>query len=416
MGSQFLCPSIDNGALWQGRASVLRRQGEEPFVYMYETVLADLGVVLPFEFFEADVLRMLGIAPSQLHPNGWAAIQAFKVVCLTLGVLPTTSIFLSHYTTRVGQSVGWVSLTPLPNTGLFTSYTASYKGFKSRFIKIKAAEVGHFCVDPRPLPLYWREPSKYKGLVRSQLPLEARVNLQILDSLPRGINYKDIVSWISSNNATLRLKSMLKKQGIDMADLIKKARLINDARSTGRKAPSAETAITTAEKKWAASLAEKDSTLVVEKLTAPAVSDKEAAKRKADSVSAEEAAAKKGKAAAAPSSPPVPIEPSPSSQEASLSVDQVLTFFTKDFNPFVFNQLKGAFLCIFHVEAFVAPLARPSENRPNGRFVYRPAMTIGKALEWTVDCDKKEYLGSQADGMCPLSQESQSRAGASLTN
>ncbi|RDX62833.1 hypothetical protein CR513_58795, partial [Mucuna pruriens] len=281
------------------------KEGEEPFIYMYETTLLDLGVTLPFDFFEADVLRGLGIAPSQLHPNGWAAIQAFKVVCLALGMLSSALVFLSHYTTRVGQSVGWVSLMPLPNTGLFTSYTASYKGFKSRFVKIQALETSHFCIDSRPLPLYWREPSKFKGLVRSQLHLEAKVDLQILDSLPRGMNCRDIVSWISTNNATLCLKNMLKKQGVDMAELIKKARLTNDARSSGRKASGAETAATAAEKKSVASLAEKDSVPVVEKLTTLVVSDKEAGKRKANSTTAEEAATKKGKATAPPP-PPLP--------------------------------------------------------------------------------------------------------------
>ncbi|RDX78084.1 hypothetical protein CR513_41694, partial [Mucuna pruriens] len=228
------------------RVCYAAREGEDPFVYMYETMLLDLGVTLPFDFFEADVLRMLGIAPSQLHPNGLATIQAFKVVCLALGVLPTTFIFLSHYTTRVGQSVGWVSLTPLPNTGLFTSYTASYKGFKSRFVKIMAAEEG-----------------------------------------------------------------MLKKQGVDMAALIKKARLTNDARSSGRKASSAETAPTAAEKKSATSLAEKDSAPVVEKLTASAVSDKEAAKRKAGSETEEDTATNNGKATAPPQGKATALPPPP---------------------------------------------------------------------------------------------------------
>ncbi|RDX97067.1 hypothetical protein CR513_20193, partial [Mucuna pruriens] len=268
-------------------------EGEEPFIYMYETVFLDLGVTLPFDFFEAGVLRMLGIDPSQLHPNGWAAIQAFKVVCLALGMSSSAPFFLSHYTTRVGQLVGWVSLALLPNIGLFTSYMASYKGFKSRFVKIKATEVGHFCVDRRPLSLYWREPSKFKGL--------------ILDSLPRGMNYKDIVSWISTNNATLRLKSMLKKQGVDMAELIKKARLTDDAKSTGQKAPNTATTIIVAEKKSAARLAGKDSATMVEKLTALAVSNKEAGKRKASSTAVEEVAAKKGKTIVPPP-PPLPVQ------------------------------------------------------------------------------------------------------------
>ncbi|RDX90541.1 hypothetical protein CR513_27578, partial [Mucuna pruriens] len=144
---------------------------------MYETILVDLEVTLPFEFFEADVLRMLGIAPSQLHPNGWAVLQAFKVVCMALVVIPSALVFLSHYTIRVSKKVGWVSLAPLPNTSLFSTYMAPYKGFKGRFVKIKAVEGNSFCVDPRPLPLYWREPLKFKGLLRSHLSLEARVDL-----------------------------------------------------------------------------------------------------------------------------------------------------------------------------------------------------------------------------------------------
>ncbi|RDY07403.1 hypothetical protein CR513_08499, partial [Mucuna pruriens] len=184
---------------------------------------------------------------------------------------------------------------------------ASYKSFKSRFVKIQATKAGHFCIDPRPLPLYWQEPPKFKGLVRGQLSLEAKVDWKILDSLPRGMNCKDIVSWISSNNATLCLKRMLKKQGVNMAELIKKTRLTNDARSTSRKVPNATTNIAATEKKFAAVVAEKDSALVVEKLTALAMSDKEAGKRKADSTTTKEAAAKKGKTVVPPP-PPLPIQ------------------------------------------------------------------------------------------------------------
>ncbi|RDX71964.1 hypothetical protein CR513_48620, partial [Mucuna pruriens] len=44
--------------------------GEGDFVYMYEIVLMDLGVTLPLDHFAVDVLRILGVTPSQLHPNG----------------------------------------------------------------------------------------------------------------------------------------------------------------------------------------------------------------------------------------------------------------------------------------------------------------------------------------------------------
>ncbi|RDY02175.1 hypothetical protein CR513_14406, partial [Mucuna pruriens] len=108
------------------------REGESDFIYMYETTLLDLEVSFPLDHFTAEVLRMIGIAPSQLHPNGWAALQAFKVVCQALMVTPLASVFLNHYIIRVGKKVGWVSLAPLPNTSLFTTYTTSYKGFKNR--------------------------------------------------------------------------------------------------------------------------------------------------------------------------------------------------------------------------------------------------------------------------------------------
>ncbi|RDY12829.1 hypothetical protein CR513_02312, partial [Mucuna pruriens] len=102
--------------------------------------------------------------------------------------------------------------------GLFTSYTASYKGFKSRFVKIQATEAG-----------------------------------------------------------------MLKKQGVDMAELIKKARLTNDAKSTGQKVPDAATNVVAAEKESATGLAEKDLAPMVKKLTTLTMSNKEAGKRKTDS-------------------------------------------------------------------------------------------------------------------------------------
>ncbi|RDY02335.1 hypothetical protein CR513_14220, partial [Mucuna pruriens] len=40
------------------------KAGEDNFVYMYEIVFVDLGVTLPLDFFDTDILRMLGIAPS----------------------------------------------------------------------------------------------------------------------------------------------------------------------------------------------------------------------------------------------------------------------------------------------------------------------------------------------------------------
>ncbi|RDX86338.1 hypothetical protein CR513_32337, partial [Mucuna pruriens] len=107
----FEIPRDEVPRLAEERICYTAKEVESDFIYMYESVLSDLGVCLPFDSFTADILRTLVIAPSQLYPNG------------------------------VGKKGGWVSLAPLPNTSLFNAYTMSYKGFKGRFVKIKAVDV-----------------------------------------------------------------------------------------------------------------------------------------------------------------------------------------------------------------------------------------------------------------------------------
>ncbi|RDX91207.1 hypothetical protein CR513_26849, partial [Mucuna pruriens] len=68
---------------------------------MYETVFYDLGIILPFDRFEAEVLHTLNIVPSQLHPNGWATMQAFRVVCHCLRMESTVAKFLRNYVVRL---------------------------------------------------------------------------------------------------------------------------------------------------------------------------------------------------------------------------------------------------------------------------------------------------------------------------
>lgn len=43
-------------------------------------MLNDLRVLPPFTYFEQLIVRMLKLAPTQLHPNGWAFIKDFEMV------------------------------------------------------------------------------------------------------------------------------------------------------------------------------------------------------------------------------------------------------------------------------------------------------------------------------------------------
>ena len=53
---------------------------------MYEIVFKDLGLWLPFNDFQVGMFNYLNLAPSQIHPNAIAFIQAFKLTCLFLRI------------------------------------------------------------------------------------------------------------------------------------------------------------------------------------------------------------------------------------------------------------------------------------------------------------------------------------------
>ena len=79
---------------------------EPPFFFMYSCLFLDLHVSLPFDAFTVGVLRKLNVAPTQLHPNSWASMQAFRVVCWMFGVRPLPSCFLHFYASHPAELVG----------------------------------------------------------------------------------------------------------------------------------------------------------------------------------------------------------------------------------------------------------------------------------------------------------------------
>lgn len=112
------------------------------FFYAYITLFRDLGVRLPFSEFQCGVLRELNICPAQLHPNGWAFMQAFTVLCTGLLLTPTPASFLHFFRAQPHPNKCWISLVPVKDKQLFTSFNSSYKDFKSNFIKIAIREPG----------------------------------------------------------------------------------------------------------------------------------------------------------------------------------------------------------------------------------------------------------------------------------
>ncbi|RDX98597.1 hypothetical protein CR513_18461, partial [Mucuna pruriens] len=149
---------------------------DKPCFYLYDTLHSKLGVKLPFSHFERAVLQVLNIAPTQLHPNGWAYVRAFELLCEDLQKAPTLGVFFWFYTVKKAEKVGWTSLCSRPKRKLFQPFLASYKKFKTRFFKVTPGDSGpNLLVDRsgRPFfPLSWTH----------QPAVSISVNLEDLES------------------------------------------------------------------------------------------------------------------------------------------------------------------------------------------------------------------------------------------
>ena len=87
----------------------------EKFFYMYMCHFSQLHVRLPLDDFTIGVLRALNVAPTQLHPNSWAYLQAFRILCQSLYLEPTPYVFLYFYDTRPRRPATWLSLISRPS-------------------------------------------------------------------------------------------------------------------------------------------------------------------------------------------------------------------------------------------------------------------------------------------------------------
>lgn len=61
---------------------------------MYICVLSNIAKEIPFTPFEGEVLRTINIVPSNIHPNNWAFVMGFEILCGDHGVTPKIGFFL----------------------------------------------------------------------------------------------------------------------------------------------------------------------------------------------------------------------------------------------------------------------------------------------------------------------------------
>jgi len=94
--SCWCCRAIDN--VYHGP------EGEvvNSFIF-YECLFTDIHVWFPFDEFQMGVLHHLKVAPTQLHFNSWAFMQAFHILCKYVSFSPSPRVFLYFYSSQPGK-------------------------------------------------------------------------------------------------------------------------------------------------------------------------------------------------------------------------------------------------------------------------------------------------------------------------
>jgi len=167
-------------------------------------MFTDSNIRFPFDEFTMGVLRTLNVAPTQLHPNSWASLQAFRLLAEMFHLRPSPHVFLLYYSTHPSYPVKWVSLISQSHNVLFTPFSSSYKYFKDSFFKIviTAADRHYFFYGDTPkFPLYWtRNVVYYLSWPRSPVTEDDNRMFEIMDKLPRKLNVCSILKLYLSSH------------------------------------------------------------------------------------------------------------------------------------------------------------------------------------------------------------------------
>jgi len=128
-----------------------------PFTFIYSAIFKRLRLLLPFTFFEKDLLTELNVAPCQLHPN--AFIRAFEILCNHFGH-PPSIVFLHFFEAKNPGDRSWVSLNGVSGRVILGLYQQSFKDWKGRFYMITSNE--HSSTLLEGFPLYWVPKVEFK--------------------------------------------------------------------------------------------------------------------------------------------------------------------------------------------------------------------------------------------------------------
>jgi len=110
---------------------------DELFCFIYTTLFKKVKLRLPFTRFERELLTELNIAAAQLHPNSWAFVRAFQIMCAHLGLPASVDIFLFLFEAKNPRDRPWVSLNGIAGRSILSIFQQSYKDWKGKFVQVR---------------------------------------------------------------------------------------------------------------------------------------------------------------------------------------------------------------------------------------------------------------------------------------
>jgi len=125
----------------------------ELFFFVYTTLFKKVKLRFPLTRFERELLTELDIAAAQLHPNSWAFVRAFQILCVHLGLPASVDVFLFLFEAKNPGDCLWVSLNGIAGRSILSIFQQSYKDWKGKFVQVRQNDQDASLLDG--FPLYW---------------------------------------------------------------------------------------------------------------------------------------------------------------------------------------------------------------------------------------------------------------------
>jgi len=97
-------------------------EGRGQLHIMYEDVLKKLNSQFPFTDFECEMLSFMNVTPVQLHPNSWAFLHIFQILCKSFKIKSIVNKFMCFYQLKKGVKVRRASLNAFKFGKMFQLY------------------------------------------------------------------------------------------------------------------------------------------------------------------------------------------------------------------------------------------------------------------------------------------------------